>query len=186
MLDPRARGPYIVIAQQDSTKSPLLQLPAEIRNDIFKLVLGGKRVNILQSADRAGCDVSFSTLVPGHWPAIRGITFRGAHGGETLSIRYVCRQVYTETHLLLLSLNMIWFDNYLQGTQYVLRHTSLHAEQLCAITTLYIPHLEDLLKASPPLTTPMMNVKRVYVRSYSMYARAIPQYLSISTCPNFR
>lgn len=73
-------------AQQNQQQSPLLRLPAELRNKIFAYTLGGKTFKI----------------IPGYYDIP---TMNATNSKYALALLQVCRQIYAETTLLPFSIN---------------------------------------------------------------------------------
>ncbi|KAI4647830.1 hypothetical protein J4E93_004241 [Alternaria ventricosa] len=88
----------MAITQQNSVSSPLLRLPAEVRNKIFVYVNNGLHVFM-----RAGpCDRATITIKNG--------THEGASSVyPPFLFQHTCRQVYNETALLPFSTNEYWY-----------------------------------------------------------------------------
>ncbi|USP77115.1 hypothetical protein yc1106_04389 [Curvularia clavata] len=83
----RKAGKYFKMARQNQQQSPLLRLPAELRNKIFAYALGGR---------------TFRFKTTGNYPwYIKNVT-KYKHA---LALLQVCRQIYAETALLPFSTN---------------------------------------------------------------------------------
>ncbi|KAH7086856.1 hypothetical protein FB567DRAFT_526366 [Paraphoma chrysanthemicola] len=83
--------PRDAITRRNQLESPLLRLPAELRNEICKLVLGNT-------------EISFLPWVPLPWGLF--IHHYGRYYGTyVLSLTQVCRQLHQETQLLPFQLN---------------------------------------------------------------------------------
>ncbi|KAF1832936.1 hypothetical protein BDW02DRAFT_624666, partial [Decorospora gaudefroyi] len=105
--------------QRNQRDSPLLRLPAELRNKIYRFVLGGNHI-------RPYCET-----VMGVWE----VSFPGwAYSRLQLALLEVCRQVYAETKLLPFSLNR--FVGYPEH-MFELLATSLTPTQANALKTVY-------------------------------------------------
>ncbi|CAN9136076.1 unnamed protein product [Alternaria alternata] len=73
-----------------NTQSPLLRLPAELRNQIFALVLRHSQIDLFVS------------------PTAKGTNMRASHPTRTncIGLLHACRQTHVETALLLYELNV--------------------------------------------------------------------------------
>ncbi|KAI4648275.1 hypothetical protein J4E93_004687 [Alternaria ventricosa] len=85
-------GKYLKIARQNQRNSPLLRLPAEIRNLIFGYALGGRTFHISHNIYQ---DVTKNTNVSKNTSVSK----------NALALLAVCRQVFAETALLPFSSN---------------------------------------------------------------------------------
>jgi hypothetical protein len=96
LLDPTTFAPENNdISERNRTDSPLLRLPAELRNKIFALAFGGLKIFIRNTR----IDVSYNSR--GNADFIRR-PFAGLQG--------TCRQIYVETALLPFSeINEFWY-----------------------------------------------------------------------------
>lgn len=91
--------------QRNDVVSPLLGLPAELRNRIYELVLGGKSIYL--TSNRRVCigEIAPCVIPPG--PGYKSIDRE--HGA--LQLLQVCRQIYTEAQALVFSLNTFRYSN---------------------------------------------------------------------------
>lgn len=89
LLDVTRKGKYLNLIRTNSS-TPLLQLPAEIRNRIFAYALGGRSFQVL------GNQVKCYSKYP---------------NPESLSLLRTCRQIYSETALLPFSANIFRVTN---------------------------------------------------------------------------
>lgn len=101
-------------AERENALSPFLRLPAELRNQIYEYVLGGKSICLTcveahktNLKEEGFCTAEIATCVkpPGS----------GYDGGDpakrsTLNIVKVCRQMHAETRLLIFSLNIFRYS----------------------------------------------------------------------------
>ncbi|KAF1949071.1 hypothetical protein CC80DRAFT_540543 [Byssothecium circinans] len=143
MLDPMPCGHYIALVQRNAQRSPLLRLPAEVRNSVFKYALGGQHT----------FDVTKIRKAP-----------RSARSGQQywripLHLLQVCRQIYHEACLLPFLLNSFMLIRKLP-----IPTSGLLSGQLAAITTL------DLTTASLPildlpveLWKPLCSLQKVFL-----------------------
>ncbi|KAB5535998.1 hypothetical protein GE09DRAFT_337514 [Coniochaeta sp. 2T2.1] len=151
--------------QYDSWKnnqkvSPLLRLPAEIRNRIYELVLSVGIISVHHKPvghrwhhhrnhpSPKGSSVRHE-VVPGGfycrrfdsaqnpWVETRNSATRREERGMTL-LSPVCRQLYQETSLLPFQLNAWCFESVSVMERYVVREKRLPREQRRAVRTLYI------------------------------------------------
>ncbi|KAH3968827.1 hypothetical protein HBI81_129500 [Parastagonospora nodorum] len=88
LIDVTPTGDYIAITERNSTESPLLRLPAEIRNIIFEYVVSGHTIRMISEWGKS-C-----------WPIAKRRRF---------SLARVSRQTYNETALLTYTGNTLLF-----------------------------------------------------------------------------
>lgn len=132
--------------QRNQTASPLLQLPAELRNTIYHHVLGFKQIRIIISKSRAHTFTirtrCTSATPPGNWEA----------PVHLIALTQACRQIHFETSQLIFSLNE--FD-----ARHLFRFQDLLAAltpmQLKSITTLRLQVHDVCLKETVTLTRSM-------------------------------
>ncbi|KAF2118340.1 hypothetical protein BDV96DRAFT_643592 [Lophiotrema nucula] len=104
MLDGRPRGIYVERYRKNAERSPLLHLPAEIRNIIFRIVLGGLYVGL--HTGHSTPYVHFQTLRIDEMPECSHLE------SNTLALLCICRQIYADTALLPFASNCFWiWDN---------------------------------------------------------------------------
>lgn len=84
---------------KSNSESPLLQIPPEVRNRVWALVLGGKVFKIVFVENYRGRYIEEKTLVA-----------RDSFPVNTHALLQVCRQIYTETALIPFSHNAFRFD----------------------------------------------------------------------------
>ena len=115
----------LAIAEDNAENSPLLRLPAEIRNTIYDLVLSSHR--------------DFHTF-----DVARQKSMRQNGGGETtiqqLALLQVCRQLYTETNLIALNSTPFAFGSVTDFSKYIAQ--TLLPPQISAISVLKCPFRE--------------------------------------------
>ena len=108
-------------AHSNTQNSPLLRLPAEIRNTIYDLVLSSHR--------------DFHTF-----DVARQKRMRQNGGSETtiqqLALLQVCRQLYTETNLIALNSTPFAFGSVTDFSKYIAQ--TLLPTQIAAITVLKV------------------------------------------------
>ncbi|KAF2622061.1 hypothetical protein BU25DRAFT_426018 [Macroventuria anomochaeta] len=98
MLDPRPRDDRAsAMFGRNATMSPLLCLPAELRNRVFAYILGGYEFK-LQGGWNGRCQ------------ARHILSDVGGHG--ILGLLRTCRQIYAETRMLPFALNTFSCDDY--------------------------------------------------------------------------
>ncbi|KAF1839924.1 uncharacterized protein K460DRAFT_349413 [Cucurbitaria berberidis CBS 394.84] len=102
--DGRPREANTKVAQRNKAVSPLLRLPAELRNHIYGYVLGGKSI-CLTSSD----GVCIGEIAPCLTPPESGYNGNEEEHGA-LQLLYVCRQVHAEARLLIFSLNVFRYS----------------------------------------------------------------------------
>ncbi|KAF2831595.1 hypothetical protein CC86DRAFT_463452 [Ophiobolus disseminans] len=131
LLNLKAPARYMSITKTNSITSPLLALPAEIRNKIFGYVMGGYDIYIMASNQTSEFKtITFNdgskharhvfeknriltTILP------KDTEYRSAEDGDqlpNLCLPRVCRQLYMETALLPYVLNHFKFVGYLTKT----------------------------------------------------------------------
>ncbi|KAL5121361.1 hypothetical protein ACEQ8H_000829 [Pleosporales sp. CAS-2024a] len=105
-----ARSDLMAMAVRNSTQSPLLRLPGEIRTKIWQYALGHHRVSMHRVRDGRR-----------YAPIRLGVSVRPMHATTSLgcsfvcpnfSLARVCRQVYAEAAAFAYSLNTFAFDSY--------------------------------------------------------------------------
>jgi hypothetical protein len=94
--------------KRNQQSSILLRLPAELRNNIYSLVLGGKYITIagwgsywVQSKSLDDC---YALMCPPEEPEFTWHKFESSK--HLLSLLHTCRQVHSETRLLPFALNV--------------------------------------------------------------------------------
>ncbi|KAJ4372173.1 hypothetical protein N0V83_003946 [Neocucurbitaria cava] len=103
------------IAERENALSPLLRLPAELRNQIYEYVLGGKSICLTCCVEVRKRDLKeegFCTAEIATCVTPPGSGYDGADPEErsTLNIVKVCRQIHAETRLLIFSLNIFRYS----------------------------------------------------------------------------
>jgi len=117
-------------------ESPLLRLPAELRNEIYHYVLGGLSIRAKRSASPREFGID-----------IRDVDSRSSAAWQTpghlLALTETCRQVYDETSLFPYSLNVFEYEHPLDIRRWT---ATLTSRQLGAIPQLRVErlHLETL------------------------------------------
>ncbi|KAL1603566.1 hypothetical protein SLS60_005154 [Paraconiothyrium brasiliense] len=113
----------VEIVRRNATESPLLRLPAEIRNCIFKYALGGDTIEVARTFD---CDVP-------HHKESKAMPMcpqcRGYFDAVPFPLIQVCRMVYAETAILGYALNTFAFCDGFSGIRAMLKWVpkQLHA-----------------------------------------------------------
>src|SRR4051812_1008942 len=97
--------------QWNETRSPLLRLPAELRNNIYEYVLGGKSICL---TTRNGKPVG--EICPRIDPPGTGYSSDDRLYG-VLQLLYVCRQIYVEARFLSFTINVFPYNNVLLNLQ---------------------------------------------------------------------
>ncbi|KAG9188785.1 hypothetical protein G6011_07490 [Alternaria panax] len=111
----------LAIAQTNAANSPLLRLSAELRNEIYNLVLNNySHLHNLDAPRRERVRES-----------------RNEESGNELALLRVCRQLYEETALLPFSLGPFTFHNLALFSKYLAQ--TLLPSQIAAITALQCP-----------------------------------------------
>ncbi|KAI8940197.1 hypothetical protein NX059_003903 [Plenodomus lindquistii] len=118
----RKSGKYFKITQQNARKSPLLRLPAEIRNQIWDMVVGN---NI--------CDVRHGRWIDGAYES-KSYQVSNFHA----SLPQTCRQIFAETSLLPYQLSdfffditeVVWINQLPKYAQHNIRRIHIEAEAL--------------------------------------------------------
>jgi hypothetical protein len=128
---------YIHSSVRNQQESPLLRLPAEIRNAICELVLGGLRLHVI--------------CVPPRWARSCHVAARDENtqsGFKELhkltALTLVCRQLYAETNILPFKLNSV----YIFSDTFHHLATALSDQQRNAISTIRIYFYVDRLPRS--------------------------------------
>jgi hypothetical protein len=131
----------------NQTKSPLLRLPAEIRNRIYELVLGSKTIVIdfkPYHVNNSGVvERTFNytpTTYRGHvnpFPA-RSISKSLFTTTKLTLMNSVCRQLYHETEILPFKLNCWAFEKYLTMMNFLFVDKQLMRKQRAAIKELLV------------------------------------------------
>lgn len=130
--------------------SPLLRLPAEIRNEIWKYALGGKVYRGVFDDSKAP---STKLSLPRTEPANAAALLR------------TCRQIYAETALMLCSLNKFSFDFAADVCVGVRKLKPIQRRQITAI------QLELLCPAGDPARLCKMLDRDMYMPSKSFVTR---------------
>ncbi|KAI4685463.1 uncharacterized protein J4E84_006191 [Alternaria hordeiaustralica] len=125
MLRLSADPEKLAIAEDNAENSPLLRLPAEIRNTIYDLVLSSHR--------------DFHTFDVARQKSMR------QNGGSEITIQQlallqVCRQLYTETNLIALNSTPFAFGSVTDFSKYIAQ--TLLPRQISAIAVLKCPFRE--------------------------------------------
>ncbi|KAI8937722.1 hypothetical protein NX059_005422 [Plenodomus lindquistii] len=135
----------------NQSDSPLLQLPAEVRNTIFKYVLGGNTINIDYETYRNTSDYKQPTTSVPIFKYHCTVYDRPANpfkikpsSNEIITRGYfllnnICRQLYVETATLPYSLNMIAFSSSSVMFNFLYHEQRLSRQQRDAITRLVLP-----------------------------------------------
>ncbi|KAJ4372398.1 hypothetical protein N0V83_004172 [Neocucurbitaria cava] len=131
--------------------SPLLRLPAEIRNEIWKYALGGKVYRGVFDDSKAP---STKLSLPRTEPA------------NTAALLRTCRQIYAETALMLCSLNKFSFDFTADVCVGVRKLKSIQRRQIMSV------QLELLCPAGDPARLcKMLGARHMYMPSKSFVNR---------------
>ncbi|KAH7399236.1 hypothetical protein BKA66DRAFT_451303 [Pyrenochaeta sp. MPI-SDFR-AT-0127] len=101
----KPKGQYMRISQRNDIVCPLLKLPAELRNQIYEYVLGGRSIYLTSHEGICIGEIAPCLTPPG--PGYRNADReRGA-----LQLTQVCRQIHAEAHALVFSLNVFRYSN---------------------------------------------------------------------------
>ncbi|KAF2132417.1 hypothetical protein P153DRAFT_429557 [Dothidotthia symphoricarpi CBS 119687] len=136
----------------NQSNSPLLRLPANVRERIYKHVLGGNTINICYKTyqlDRTGYDKPpiLSPVFKYHCTVFKGKAspykqteqpWIKTSTGFTL-LNGVCRQLHQETSIMPYELNVIAFDSHLTMWNFLFMENRLSRKQRHAITHLMLP-----------------------------------------------
>jgi len=102
--------------QHNATKSPLLRLPAELRDEISQYALGDMWITIVCDHKVAkpryiAQPVPSPLAIPGTKPQLNNGNYRNTQSERKhlLALPLTCRQLYRETHLLPYSRNILHF-----------------------------------------------------------------------------
>ncbi|RYO12183.1 hypothetical protein AA0121_g9318 [Alternaria tenuissima] len=172
-LSRRSEQAQIFMANQ--ANSPLLQLPEDVRNLIYKHVLGGRTINISYENYRTTYDPTKPKRAQDVVPVFkyRCTVFDGKRNPYTAVaaqpwlkppttftlLNGVCRQMYEETATLPYQLNLIAFDSHNIMFNFLLLEKRLRLEQLDALTEFMLP---ETLPGSNTLAC-LRNVERVFL-----------------------
>jgi hypothetical protein len=134
--------------QRNATQSPLLRLPAELRNKIFKLAVGGHTIHLYHT----------STLFHTSVTDLK-ILYRDRHCFALLS---VCRQIYLETALLPFSANTLSFHNKVCSTLFMKQRLPIEREAIsCVKVHLTLDTIPDLSTFNIPWSSALPNLTRL-------------------------
>lgn len=136
--------------------SPLLRLPGEIRNRIYKYALCGKHIAFLHPLLYMSDDTCSRTSPPIH--------VRSNSVPKLLRLTQICRQIHAETDLLVFKANEFRIGNELSFKTFV---QSLSQRQLEAITTCVWPRrCETITDAT---ISQLTGLKRIVVWRSGQY-----------------
>ncbi|EOA81575.1 uncharacterized protein SETTUDRAFT_165993 [Exserohilum turcica Et28A] len=164
-------------AQKWSTNqasSPLLQLPPNVRELIYKYTLGGKTININYETYRIALDPTrpkvprrvtpmfryHCTVIDGKMNPFLAAAkpYIKTQNSFTL-LNSTCRQLYVETASLPYKLNVICFGSHNIMVNFLLMEKRLSRQQLDAFTQLLLP---DNLPG-PAMLASLRNLEKVYL-----------------------
>ncbi|KAF2831269.1 hypothetical protein CC86DRAFT_401812 [Ophiobolus disseminans] len=154
------------ISESNCLQSPLLRLPAELRNYVFKLVLGGMEILIKSKENRR-----YKNANPTHYRAIRlmNYTRHRISYGSPVKILRVSRQIYLQCSTLVYTLNTFDFANpialkiwylYRRKAQIDMVHTIKVNDDILFLTKNRRLELQPLTSMFPNLTTVVMGPYR--------------------------
>ncbi|KAI4708984.1 hypothetical protein J4E89_006386 [Alternaria sp. Ai002NY15] len=103
-----ARSELMKIAKANSIQSPLLNLPAEIRNKIWAYAVGYHQVDIHDYSCVRRWDIRLTHVTH---PLTKGPNTSSSFVQPTFAVPKVCRQMYVESSAMVYSLNNFGFDN---------------------------------------------------------------------------
>ncbi|KAF2797890.1 hypothetical protein K505DRAFT_358020 [Melanomma pulvis-pyrius CBS 109.77] len=142
LLNPLARGKYIVIKKRNDRESPFLRLPAEIRNLIYKHMFEKKYDIIPLEMD---------------WRGRRHLVSLGC---PDVNLLLTCRQIYYEAALLPFKLN---FFHPVTGAALWRMSKTLLRGQRSSMTTLTVDRAVAHWMASAREVRKFFNLKRIIV-----------------------
>ncbi|KAF1997456.1 hypothetical protein P154DRAFT_578877 [Amniculicola lignicola CBS 123094] len=152
MLNVSARGKYITTTKKNEQDSPLLRLPAEIRNTIYGYVLGGKTVTKEGWEGRMTDKDTFEIS-----------------GRQSLALLGVCRMIYAETAFLPFTLNDFHFD---YEEEISMLRASMRTFQWNAITTVVLFQSVSIYASIEPLAAMMKwfrGLKFIHLKFFKGY-----------------
>ncbi|KAH6878825.1 hypothetical protein BKA58DRAFT_453056 [Alternaria rosae] len=98
----------MTIAKANSLQSPLLCLPAEIRNKIWEYAVGHHQIDIHDYSHVRRWDIKLTHVTS---PLNKGINTSSSFVPPTFAVPKVCRQMYVETSSMVYTHNNFGFDN---------------------------------------------------------------------------
>ncbi|KAH5287336.1 hypothetical protein HBI81_131790 [Parastagonospora nodorum] len=146
----------------NQANSPLLRLPAELRNQIYEHTLSGLVIRIEMSMNKENCGfTTCSTYSTIYDPRRYGL-------GNLSALSTVCRQLHTETHLLPFCLND--FGGYSKSFTQAIDGGHLSTEQVNAIRKVdLLLSMSNVFSSTP--RSPLVNLCTVHPYLMKLAAR---------------
>ncbi|KAF1911610.1 hypothetical protein BDU57DRAFT_95101 [Ampelomyces quisqualis] len=104
-----ARSELMAIAKRNSTNSPLLKLPGEIRNKIWMFAQGYHRIDIGKRSRKRSWPIGLTLAI---YPMNAATHFPRTFVKPTFALSRVCRQIYVEASSYIYTLNTFGFDGF--------------------------------------------------------------------------